>query len=300
MNWVIIGNGVWARALGAVLNRNEQPKSVQYFARTLRQPDESSDSSILQKADVFIWGASTSALGQIILPHNKPILLACKGIQLVDKKLRLPSEWFPNNFTGVLSGPTFAHEVQKNLPAAMVLASQEEKVLDLADDIKNPYFRLYKNTDMKGVQIGGAVKNVVALAAGMCVGMGLGQNAVAALVTRGLAEIQRVGNFFGACSETFMGLSGMGDVMLTALSLDSRNTRLGYDLGCGMPLQDALAKAKGVVEGVKTVQSLHQLQEEGIYLPITSVLYKILFEGLPLPDGVHNILNNQHDDFETI
>lgn len=298
MRWVIVGNGVWARALGLTLARNTQEKTVQFWARHPRQSDETSDTNVLNQADILLWAASTGALGQIDVPAKVPVILACKGIQFEHNQLRLPTDWLPDRPIGVLSGPTFAYEVADNLPAAIVLASQHAQASIWADQLKHLHFRVYLNTDVVGVQVGGAVKNVVALASGLCMGLGLGQNAAAALVTRGLCEIQRIGTYFGANPITFTGLSGLGDMLLTSTSLDSRNTKLGYNLARGASLEQALQQSSGVAEGVRTVESLYKARTNDMHLPLVTILYRILFEGLPVVDGVQALLSQQRDACE--
>lgn len=297
MRWGIIGNGTWARALGQTLKRNALPKTIQFWARAPRQSDETNDLSALQGADVLLWCASTAALGHIALPANTPVILACKGIQYEKGELRLPTDWLSNRPVGVLSGPTFAHEVAQNLPAAIVLASQHPDATMWADHIKHLHFRVYLSSDVIGTQVGGAVKNVVALASGLCMGLKLGQNAAAALITRGLCEIQRIGAHFGANPLTLTGLSGLGDMILTSNSLDSRNTKLGYDIAQGASLQQAISQASGVAEGVRTVQSLYQAGET-MHLPIVTTLHRILFESLPPQDSVTQLLSQQRDPHE--
>lgn len=295
MRWVIMGNGAWARALGQTLQRNSEPKTVQFWARTPRKSDETSDLAALQQADVLLWCASTTALGNIPLPPQIPVILACKGIQYEQGQLRLPADWLADRPIGILSGPTFAHEVAQNLPAAIVLASQHPAASTWANHLKHLHFRVYLGDDVIGTQVGGAVKNVVAIASGLCMGLELGQNASAALITRGLCEVQRIGEHFGANPTTLTGLSGLGDMILTSSSLSSRNTKLGYDIAQGASLEQALAKASGVAEGVRTVESLFQAGAEALHLPLVNVLYQILFQGLAAKEGLTMLLSQQRN-----
>lgn len=292
MRWVIIGNGAWAQALGATLQRNNQPKTVQFWARNPRNENETNDIRLLSQADILLWAASTSALGHIDLPPQTPVILTCKGIQFENGKLKLPSDWLGERPIGILSGPTFAHEVVSNLPTALVLASAHADATQWADQLRHLFFRIYHSHDLVGVQVGGAVKNVVALASGLCRGLQLGQNAAAALVTRGLCEIQRIGTYLGADAITLTGLSGLGDMLLTSTSLDSRNTKLGYDLAHGLSLEKAMEQAAGVAESVRTTQALYHMRHH-IHLPLVTILYRILFEDLAVADGVNTLLSQQ-------
>lgn len=298
MRWVVIGNGVWARALGQTLLRNPKNEIIQYWARNPLREDETSNIQIMNDADILLWAASTGALGNVDLPPDIPVVLSCKGMQYEGGELRLPSDWFKGRPVGVLSGPTFAHEVVQNLPAALVLASMHSDIQLWSEHLRHKYFRVYTSTDMRGVQLGGAIKNVVALASGMCMGLDLGQNAVAALVTRGLYEMQRVGVSLGAQPETLTGLSGMGDLLLTATSLNSRNTKFGYDMARGLTLEQATQQASGVVEGVRTTQALYQAMSPSMHLPLVTTLYRILFENLSVTEGVDLLLSQQRHTHE--
>ncbi|MGG6309607.1 NAD(P)H-dependent glycerol-3-phosphate dehydrogenase [Paenibacillus macerans] len=182
----------------------------------------------------------------------------------------------------VLSGPSHAEEVVKRCPTTVVVASQVESQADLAQDLfMNPYFRVYTNRDMVGVELAGALKNIIALGAGMSDGLGYGDNAKAALLTRGLAEITRIGVEMGANPLTFAGLAGIGDLVVTATSRHSRNWRAGYMLGEGKPLETVLSSMGMVVEGIRTTKAAHTFSEKyQVQMPIAAQLYHVLFEGL--------------------
>lgn len=182
----------------------------------------------------------------------------------------------------VLSGPSHAEEVVKRCPTTVVVASQEEKQADLAQDLfMNPYFRVYTNRDMVGVELAGALKNIIALGAGMSDGLGYGDNAKAALLTRGLAEITRIGVEMGANPLTFAGLAGIGDLVVTATSRHSRNWRAGFMLGEGKPLNEVLSSMGMVIEGIRTTKAAHTISEKyQVQMPIATQLYHVLFEGL--------------------
>ncbi|MBM6995525.1 NAD(P)H-dependent glycerol-3-phosphate dehydrogenase [Paenibacillus sp. DXFW5] len=182
----------------------------------------------------------------------------------------------------VLSGPSHAEEVVKRCPTTVVVASQVAAQAELAQDLfMNPYFRVYTNLDMVGVELAGALKNIIALGAGMSDGLGYGDNAKAALLTRGLAEITRVGVEMGANPLTFAGLAGIGDLVVTATSQHSRNWRAGFMLGEGKPLETVLNQMGMVVEGIRTTKAAHAISEKyQVQMPIAAQLYHVLFENL--------------------
>jgi glycerol-3-phosphate dehydrogenase (NAD(P)+) len=191
-----------------------------------------------------------------------------------------------------LSGPTFANEIAAGTPAAIVLAGRDEHTLKLAQDaLTSLHFRIYRTEDVIGVLIGGALKNVVAIGAGVCDGLGFGSNTRVALMTRGLAEITRIGVALGAHPQTFAGLSGMGDLVLTCSGDASRNRRVGLALGRGKKMAEILAEMKQVAEGVKTAKVAHELAGKlGIEAPIMDVMYAALHKDLPMREAVERLL----------
>jgi len=192
----------------------------------------------------------------------------------------------------VLSGPSHAEEVVRRQPTTVVVSSAfEESMLRAQDLLMNANFRVYTNPDLIGAEIAGALKNIIALGAGMSDGLGYGDNAKAALLTRGLAEISRLGMKLGAMPPTFAGLAGVGDLIVTCTSKHSRNWRAGYMLGQGKKLDDVLEQMGMVVEGVRTTHAAFALaHREGVDMPITSVLYGILFEGKEPRQGVEELM----------
>jgi glycerol-3-phosphate dehydrogenase (NAD(P)+) len=209
-----------------------------------------------------------------------PLLLACKGLEA--RTLRLPLELLgetrPDLVGGILSGPNFAHEVAAGLPAASVVAARDPALAELAQSLlSGGALRLYASEDVLGVQLGGAAKNVLAIAAGISTGAGLGENARAALITRGLAELSRLVLGLGGRAETAAGLSGLGDLILTAMGNASRNTSLGLALGRGMSLDQALAGRAGVTEGIATAPALlERARAAGVELPICAAVVAVL------------------------
>jgi glycerol-3-phosphate dehydrogenase (NAD(P)+) len=191
-----------------------------------------------------------------------------------------------------LSGPTFANEIAAGTPAAIVLAGRDDHTLKLAQDaLTSLHFRIYRTEDVIGVLIGGALKNVVAIGAGVCDGLGFGSNTRVALMTRGLAEITRIGVALGAHPQTFAGLSGMGDLVLTCSGDASRNRRVGLALGRGKKMAEILGEMKQVAEGVKTAKVAHELATKlGIEAPIMDVMYAALHKDLPMREAVERLL----------
>lgn len=192
----------------------------------------------------------------------------------------------------VLSGPSFAEEVSRHLPTAVTVASTNAEVAIYVQKLfATPYFRAYTHHDILGVELGGALKNVMAIAAGICDGLGLGRNARAALITRGLVEMMRVGQKMGAAPQTFTGLSGLGDLVLTCTSTLSRNYTVGERLGKGERITDILNSMRMVAEGVKTSRAAYMLaKREGVDTPIINEVYDILYQGRSPLDGLKRLL----------
>lgn len=219
-----------------------------------------------------------------LFPASPVIICASKGIEIeslsplssVVKEVLAEKE----PIYAILSGPSFAKEVSLKLPTAVSLGCEREEVgKKIQKFFSNNYFRVYYNSDYRGVELGGALKNVMALAAGIADGLGFGHDARAALITRGLAEMSRLGVALGAKERTFMGLSGMGDLVLTCTGNLSRNRQVGLRLGKGEKLKDIIASMRMVAEGVKTTEAVYKLATKlNIDLPITSQVYAILYE----------------------
>lgn len=200
----------------------------------------------------------------------------------------------------VLSGPSHAEEVARGIPTTCLITCENEAAAKVVqEEFSNPRFRLYTNTDMIGVEIGAALKNVMALAAGMSDGLGFGDNTKAAIMTRGMAEMKRLGLAMGGKPETFAGLSGIGDLIVTCTSMHSRNRRAGILLGQGKTLQETLDEVKMVVEGVNTVQAACALAERyNVSMPITQTIYQVLFEGKNVEDAVLELMTRDYKSEE--
>ena len=223
------------------------------------------------------------------------LLWACKGFETATGKLphEIVAESLPQaHEVGALSGPSFALEVARGQPTALVLASTAHAfAAATAAALNSPRLRMYSSADLRGVELGGAVKNVIAIAAGICDGLALGRNARAALVTRGLAEIVRLGVALGGQGETFMGLAGLGDLVLTCTGDLSRNREVGVRLAQGRSLEQALAELGHVAEGVHSARAVQALaHRHEVEMPITEAVCAILFEGLAPRAAVERLL----------
>ncbi len=203
----------------------------------------------------------------------------------------------PPSQVTALSGPNFAVEVAQKLPTATVVAGEKSAGRTVQEALMTEHLRVYTNSDLAGVELGGALKNVMALAVGIAEGMGLGLNAQAAIITRGLTELSRLGTRMGASMATFMGLSGMGDLVLTCTGRYSRNRQAGIAMGQGQSLAEFLEETKLVVEGVHTTEVAWQLARElAVDMPITQHVYRILFEGASVKESLASLMTRQGKD----
>lgn len=320
----VIGAGSWGTALASVLAMNghqvtlwvRNPQTAEEINNTHRNekylPEITLPENIVATSDikeavsemrVVLLAVPSHAMRDMckkLADHLEPdvlLLHATKGFELESLKRmsEVISEEVPPEIAArlaVLTGPSHAEEVVLQQPTTVVVASaSEESMLRAQDLLMNPNFRVYTNPDLVGAEIAGALKNIIALGAGMSDGLGYGDNAKAALMTRGLAEISRLGSKLGAMPLTFLGLAGVGDMIATCTSKHSRNWRAGYMLGQGKKLEDVLEQMGMVVEGVRTTHATHALaQREQVEMPITSVLYGILFEGKTAKQGVEELM----------
>ena len=255
----------------------------------------------LAQGDDVVLVVPSSVL-RIVLREVKPLLApkariawASKGFELSSGKLphQVASEVLgPDVPIAVLSGPTFAKEVGQGLPTAIAVASPDEDFArSLAERISSGGFRAYTQTDIVGVEIGGAVKNVLAIATGCSDGLGYGSNSRVFLITRGLAELMRLGVALGAKRETLMGLAGLGDLVLTCTDDQSRNRRFGRALAAGKPVDQAIAEIGQVVEGYHAAKAVHEVaQRHDVDMPICRHVYEVLHEGVPIDQVVKAML----------
>lgn len=233
-----------------------------------------------------------AALG---LPAATPLLSCTKGIErnTGERMSQILRDVFPQNPIGILTGPNHAEEIAADLVTCAVVASENPRLAEALQELFTlPHFRVYTTDDVAGVELGGAVKNVYAIAAGMAHGLGVGDNAVAALVTRALAEMTRLGVALGGRPETFSGLSGVGDLIVTCFSEHSRNHRVGLALGKGKSLDQAVAALGMVAEGVPNTLSIHDAaRKAGVRTPIIDGVHSILYQGTPAAAAMRALLD---------
>lgn len=246
---------------------------------------------------------ATREVARLAAPHLRPgvpIVSCTKGIEndslmFMDEVLQEELPVSVHNDLAFLSGPSFAKELAQRQPTVVVVASRTPEVFDkVCEGVKGPYFRVYASDDIVGVECGGALKNVIAIAAGVADGMGFGFNTRAALITRGLAEIAKIAMVRGGSALTVAGLSGMGDLVLTCTGELSRNRTVGVELGKGRKLEDILAGLGHVAEGVKTAKSAQGLAEKlGVDCPITREVYLALYEGKSAKDALGALMSRE-------
>lgn len=319
MKLAVLGAGAWGTALAISLAREHeialwarddaQRQSLRATRRGRYLPEVALPAEVLvaadlaealRSADLALVATPTAGLRETVaqlcaLRADLPLVWACKGFE--QPSAALPHQIVtallaPGVPCGALSGPSFALEVARGLPTALTLASRDEAFArDTARALHHRRLRVYFTTDLVGVEVGGAVKNVMAIATGIADGLGLGTNARAALVTRGLAELTRLGVALGGRVETFMGLTGAGDLILTCTGDLSRNRRVGLLLASGHSLDQALAQLGHVAEGVYTARSVARIaREHGIDMPITAAVCSVLFDGTSPRDAVEALL----------
>jgi glycerol-3-phosphate dehydrogenase (NAD(P)+) len=320
----VIGAGSWGTALAIQLARTGHP--VQLWGRDTAQidsmqrtrhntrylPDAAFPNNLEVTADLSaaLRGARDALIVvpshafrstlQGIAPHLQPatrIAWATKGFELSSGKLphQVVSEILQSRAAAVLSGPTFAKEVGAGLPTALTVASRDESFSkQLALSLSGPNFRAYTQTDIMGVEVGGAVKNVIAIGSGIADGAGFGANTRVALITRGLAEMMRLGVKLGAARATFMGLAGLGDLVLTCTDDQSRNRRFGMALGRGESLAQAHAAINQVVEGIAAAQAVQAVaQRLSVDMPICREIHEIVHAGKPVRAAVRALMSRE-------
>ncbi|TRU93308.1 MAG: NAD(P)H-dependent glycerol-3-phosphate dehydrogenase [Microcystis novacekii Mn_MB_F_20050700_S1] len=277
----VIGGGIWGQTLANLARRN------QLTVRVWSRHSGEDLGAIIADTDVIISAVSIKGvvptiekLQQLPLNSRTIIVTATKGLDPITTltPFHLWNQAFPAHPLVVLSGPNLAKEINQGLPAATVVASYVQKAAILLQKLlSGESFRVYLNSDPLGTELGGTLKNVMAIASGVCDGLQLGTNAKSALLTRALPEIVRVGTCLGGCQETFFGLSGLGDLLATCNSPLSRNYQVGYQLALGLSLPEILAKLEGTAEGINTTEVLMRIaQEKNLYVPITCQVDRLL------------------------
>ena len=283
MTIVILGKGVWGSALGQLIAQNQH--QINFWSR--RDGGTNNLTTLIPKAEIIISAVAMKGvqsvvqqLQQITISADTIIVTATKGLDPVTTKTpsQIWQQTFPENPVVVLSGPNLSGEIAQQLPAATTVASHDLSAAQKVQTIfASEIFRVYLNSDPLGTELGGTLKNIIAIAAGVCDGMQLGTNAKAALLTRALPEMIRVGTHLGGVAETFFGLSGLGDLIATCDSPLSRNYQVGYGLAAGKSLEQVITDLKGTAEGVNTTQVLLRIaQTEKISVPIAYQVNQLL------------------------
>lgn len=324
MRCTVVGAGAWGTALADLLARNghevrlwayepdvvesinAKHENVRFLRGHALSPSVKALGDIqraVEGAELVTLATPSHVLRRIIksaaasFPRSAPLVVATKGIE--KETLCLMTEVAEQEIAGAtvvaISGPSFAVEVVSCQPTAVVVASTQSEAAGVAQRaFSSPYFRSYTHSDVIGVELGGALKNVMAVATGIAEGLGLGFNARAALVTRGLAEMTRLGTALGAQQSTFAGLAGLGDLVLTCTGSLSRNRAVGVELGKGRKLDDVLRDKETVAEGVVTAQSARELAaREGIEMPIVDTVNRVLFEGQPARSAIAALMTRE-------
>ena len=324
MKIAVIGAGSWGSALAILLSeQGHELRMWEYveaqaelytkgeraipFLPGIRLPEPIAVShqmeEVLPGADLVVLAVPTHGLRDtlaLMKPHlqeSSVLVDVAKGLE--QGSLKRMSEVVCDALAGwplqhyiCLSGPSHAEEVARRVPTTVVAAGVDLPIArKVQEAFANRYFRVYTNNDLTGVELGGALKNVIALASGMCDGLGFGDNTKGALLTRGMVEMARLGTHLGGRAETFWGLSGMGDLITTCMSKHSRNRYVGEELGRGRSLKGILASMNMVAEGVRTADSSNALRErEGVDMPITEAVYRILYEGASPREQVFELM----------
>lgn len=321
----IIGAGSFGTALAIVLTENEFPVTmwarekevVDGINKNRVNPSYISDVKLpelvtatdniddaVKDSEMVIFATPTHALRTVAekakssFKGNEIVVTVTKGIE--KDTLMTPSQILKDvlgdvileDQIGVLSGPSHAEEVSKYKPTTVVAAAYSNRVAHIIQDtFMTPMFRVYVNHDIIGVEIGAALKNIMAIAAGVIDGLGLGDNVKAALITRGLHEMKRMGTKMGASQDTFSGLTGMGDLIVTCTSEHSRNRYVGYNIGQGKTLDEVISGMNMVAEGVKTTDSVYQWAvKNNVEMPITKAVHSVLFENKPPRDALYDLM----------
>ncbi len=320
----VLGAGSWGTALSMVLASREDceivlwtldPKQAQQLAETRKHPflckeapplatniHPTSDLERVKDAQMLVVVVPSVAMRSMAqklqtlnLPTDTLIISCSKGIEQGSHKLmtEVLQEYLPNNPIGVLSGPNHAEDICLGLPSATLIGFEDAKYADMAQQVfVTGKFRVYSATDITGMQLGGTIKNVFAIGAGLCEGLKLGDNAQAALLTRGLAEMTRIGLACGGRMETFMGLSGVGDLAVTCYSRHSRNQSVGRHLAEGMKLQEVLDLIGMVAEGVPNTLSVYEIARKlNVRTPLIDAVYSVIYEDKPVREALVELMS---------
>ncbi len=317
----VIGSGSWGVALAILLNSNgHKVKLWSYNPEEARMINEDKKCKFLPNITipeglecyteledalkdtsivliVTPSNAIRTTLNNMIpfVTENQVFVLCSKGMEKDTQKVytEVIKEIYPNNKVSALSGPSHAEEVSEQIPTAVVISSEDEALSEhLQSVFMNPKFRVYINDDLLGVEMGGSLKNIIALACGIANGLGYGDNTVAALITRGIVEISRLGVEAGAKRQTFYGLTGVGDLFVTCSSMHSRNRRAGILIGQGKSVEEAVKEVGMVVEGINAVEGAYILaQKHSVSTPIINEMYDIIHKGKTPEEATQNLMS---------
>jgi len=293
----VIGAGAWGSAIFSALKENIS--NILITSKRKRDIENFVSINRALENEYLIIVIAAQSIKEFLEKYkdklkNKKILCASKGIDT--KKLKFLNEIFEEYVDrenlAFLSGPSFAKEVKEKKPTALVIASKNLSLAKKFASFFPSFIKIYIDDDVYGVEVAGAYKNVIAIAAGICEGLNLGNNARAALISRGLVEMDRFGEFFGAKKDTFLGVAGSGDLFLTASSTMSRNFRVGLNLAKGKYLEDILNELGEVAEGVYTTKAIYELAKKyDIYTPIANEVYKIIYEKKKVKKSLKDLLS---------
>ena len=321
-NVAIIGSGSWGTALAVCLSQNENNVKIWSFNEEEKDlinnkkqckflpgvviPNNvecmTDFEKVIDGAD-FILHVTPSKFTRSTFKQykqyvgDKPVIICSKGfeketLQTLDDVIK---DELPSAKIGVLTGPSHAEEVAISIPTVLVIASEHEEILPLIQDtFMSKNMRIYTSTDVKGLELGGALKNIIAFCAGVAAGIGLGDNSFAALITRGLGEISRLGVKLGGKQETFYGLSGLGDLIVTCLSEHSRNRRAGKLIGQGKTLEETRKEVGMVIESIDNIDVAYELgKRNNIYMPIIETVYDVIYNGLDPKKAVEDLMTRE-------
>lgn len=300
---------IWNRDKEVVKDININHKNSKYLDNIFMPKNIKGEESLekaVENSDYLILALTSSVIREYskkvrnFIGKNTIVISIAKGLEqgTLKRMSEIMEEELPYNPIVVLSGPSHAEEVCKEIPTAIVTSSKDEEAAKKVQDLfMNKSLRVYTNDDLVGVELGGAVKNIIALAAGILDGMGYGDNAKAALMTRGMSEIVRIGVKLGGKIETFYGLTGMGDLIVTCTSMHSRNRRAGILIGKGMTMKEACEEVNMVVEGVKACKAIYELKEQiGVPMPITEAIYDVLYNNRPVRSEIEKLMTREKKD----
>jgi len=294
MKIAVIGAGKWGQALYHAYSQNNEVVITSRHKKDIENFVEVSEALEYEYLVMAIPAQFVREwMSENFIDKNQKILVAAKGIETSTGAFLsdVYEEFISSDRLAFISGPSFASEVQRSLPTALIISSTNEKLASLYANALPPFIKGYISDDVIGAEVAGAYKNVIAIAGGVCDGLKLGNNARAAMISRGLVEMSRFGVAFGAKEETFLSLGGAGDLFLSASSTLSRNYRVGFGLAKHKTLDEILEELGEVAEGVPTSKALHQIaQKNDLYLPIASEVYKMIYEHKDPMQSVQDLL----------